>query len=220
MNLPLFKTLAFWPFCRGVLTVVRPRPLRRGSGPVRPSPAAANTYRGGLVSPLLPKPRFTLTDTSGAAYDFSAKTQGYVTLLFFGYTNCPDMCPLQMHMIADALKMIPPTSADQFKVVFVTTDPDRDSPQVLRRYLDHFDKRFIGLTGSQAAIDAAQTAANLPVAKKSAVRPGGAYEVGHAAFVLAYTKDNLAHVIYPVGMKQEDWVHDLPYLAQETWTSR
>ena len=69
-------------------------------------------------------------------------------------------------MIADALKMIPPTSADQLKVVFVTTDPDRDSPQVLRRYLDHFDKRFIGLTGSQAAIDAAQTAANLPVAKK------------------------------------------------------
>jgi protein SCO1/2 len=220
MNLPLFKTLAILAILPGSSHGGSAQTPKAGSGPVRPSPAAANTYRGGLVSPLLPKPRFTLTDTSGAAYDFLAKTQGYVTLLFFGYTNCPDMCPLQMHMIADALKMIPPTSADQFKVVFVTTDPDRDSPQVLRRYLDHFDKRFIGLTGSQAAIDAAQTAANLPVAKKSAVRPDGAYEVGHAAFVLAYTKDNLAHVIYPVGMKQEDWVHDLPYLAQETWTSR
>lgn len=220
MNLPLFKTLAILAILPGTPHGVSAQTPKAGSGPVRPSPAAANAYRGGLVSPLLPKPQFTLTDTSGAAYDFLAKTQGYVTLLFFGYTNCPDMCPLQMHMIADALKMIPPTSADQFKVVFVTTDPDRDSPQVLRRYLDHFDKRFIGLTGSQAAIDAAQTAANLPVAKKSAVRPDGAYEVGHAAFVLAYTKDNLAHVIYPVGMKQEDWVHDLPYLAQETWTTR
>jgi hypothetical protein len=67
------------------------------------------------------------------------------------------------------------------------------------------------------AIEAAQNAANIPVAKKSAVRPDGAYEVGHAAFVLTYTKDNLAHVIYPVGVKQEDFVHDLPFLAYETW---
>ena len=177
-------------------------------------------YRGGLISPPQPKPKFTLTDTSGAPYDFWSKTQGSVTLLFFGYTHCPDMCPLQMAIVAQALKRVPADSANQFKVVFVTTDPARDTPQVLRSWLDHFDKRFIGLTGSQPAIDAAQIAANLPVARKSPVRPDGAYEVGHAAFVLAYTKDNLAHVIYPVGVKQDDWVHDLPYLATETWASR
>jgi len=181
--------------------------------------AQVPTYRGGLVSPPQPKPKFTLTDTSGVPYDLWAKTQGYVTLLFFGYTHCPDMCPLQMYMIAQALRSIPEISADQFKVVFVTTDPERDSPQALRKWLDHFDKSFIGLTGSDAAIEAAQIAANLPPAKKSAVRPGGSYDVGHAAFVLAYTKDNLAHVVYPVGVKKEDWIHDLPYLASETWTS-
>jgi protein SCO1/2 len=173
-----------------------------------------------MVSPPLPKPKFTLTDTSGAPFDFAAKTQGYSTLLFFGYTHCPDMCPLQMSTIAQALKKIPPASADRFKVVFVTTDPERDSPQVLRSWLDHFDTRFIGLMGSEAAIAAAQIAANLSPAKKSAVRSDGAYEVGHAAFVLAYTKDNLAHVIYPGGVKEEDWEHDLPYLAKETWTNR
>ena len=122
-------------------------------------------------------------------------------------------------MMAQALGKIPPAFANQFKVVFVTTDPARDTPKVLRAYLDRFDKRFIGLTGSEAAIEAAQIAANIPVSKKSAVRPDGAYEVGHAAFVLAYTKDNLNHVIYPVGMKPEDWVHDLPQLVKETWTS-
>jgi protein SCO1/2 len=148
------------------------------------------------------------------------KTQGYVTLLFFGYTHCPDTCPLQMHLIEQALKKLPADSTDQFKVVFVTTDPERDSPQVLRSWLDHFDKRFIGLTGSNAAIDAAQIAANLSPAKKSAVRPDGAYEVGHAAFLLAYTKDNLAHVIYPAGVQAEDLAHDLPYLAREHWSSR
>jgi protein SCO1/2 len=181
---------------------------------------AETTYRGGLVSPPLPKPKFTLTDTSGARFDLASKTQGYTTLLFFGYTHCPDMCPLQMSMIAQALKKIPPASADQFKVVFVTTDPERDTPQVLRSWLDHFDKRFIGLTGSGAEIEAAQIAANISPAKKSAVRADGAYEVGHAAFVFAYTKDNLAHVIYPVGVKEDDWAHDLPYLARETWTNR
>jgi len=189
-----------------------------------PEPArldrADTAYRGGMVSPSLPKPKFTLTDTGGAPFDLSSRTQGHVTLLFFGYTHCPDMCPLQMSMIAQAFKKLPPESAEQFKVVFVTTDPERDSPQVLRAWLDHFDKRFIGLTGSDAAIDAAQIAANIPPAKKSAVRPDGAYEVGHAAFVFAYTKDNLAHLIYPVGMTPEDWAHDLPLLAKETWTNR
>lgn len=193
---------------------------RKNASEPSATPGAEAKYRGGLVSPPLRKPEFTLIDSSGASFDFALKTQGYVTLLFFGYTHCPDMCPLQMSTIAEAFKKIPLASADRFKVVFVTTDPERDTPQVLRSWLDHFDKRFIGLTGSQAAIDAAQIAANLSPAKKSALRPDGAYEVGHAAFVLAYTGDNLSHVIYPAGVKEEDWAHDLPYLATETWTNR
>ena len=186
-----------------------------------PSPATSqkSDYHGGLVSPPLPKPKFTLTDTSGTAFDFHAKTQGYVTLLFFGYTHCPDMCPMQMSMIGEALRKLPPAVADQFKVVFVTTDPARDTPHVLRMYLDRFNKGFIGLTGSPQAIDAAQVSARLPSAKKGTVRPDGSYEVGHSAFVVAYTKDDLGHVIYPVGLSMEDWVHDLPILISETWTT-
>jgi protein SCO1/2 len=183
------------------------------------SGGAEPKYRGGLVSPPLPKPKFTLTDTSGASFDFSAKTQGYVTLLFFGYTHCPDMCPLQMNTLAQAFRKLPPVTADRFRVVFVTTDPARDTPAVLHAWLDHFDKRFIGLTGTQAAIDAAQVAANLDPAKKSATRADGNYEVGHSLFVFAYTKDNLAHLVYPGGVEAEDWSHDLPFLPSETWTS-
>lgn len=175
------------------------------------------TYRGGIVSPPLAKPDFVLTDTSGARFDLRKQTQGYITLLFFGYTNCPDMCPMQMSMIARALKSTPPELAKQFRVVFVTTDPDRDTPAVLRAWLDHFDKSFIGLSGTQQEIDAAQIAANLEPAKKTPVRPNGGYAVGHAAFIFAYTRDNLAHLVYPVGLKVADWTHDLPYLAEETW---
>ena len=196
-----------------MLSAQKERPTPESKGPA----SAESIYRGGLVSPPLAKPRFKLIDTSGARFDFYAGTQGSVTLLFFGYTHCPDMCPLQMHMIGEALKKIPAAAASRIKVVFVTTDPDRDTPEALRNYLDHFDKGFIGLTGSQAELDAAQIAAKIAPAKKSAVRADGGYEVGHAAFVLAYTRDNFAHVIYPVGLKLEDWVHDLPYLVAETW---
>jgi protein SCO1 len=178
---------------------------------------AAQQYRGGLVSPPLPKPSFTLVDTSGAPFDFRVKTEGYVALLFFGYTNCPDMCSMQMSTIAQALKTLPAEQANRFKVVFVTTDPERDTRQVLRVWLDHFDRRFIGLTGSTADIQSAQIAANLDPARKAGTLSDGSYAVSHAAWVLAYTPDNLAHVIYPVGVKQPDWVHDLPLLAKETW---
>lgn len=123
-----------------------------------------------------------------------------------------------MNMISRALKTVPPELAKQFRIVFVTTDPDRDTPPVLRTWLDHFDKSFIGLSGTQQEIDGAQIAAGLSPAKKTAVLPNGDYGVGHTAFIFAYTRDNLAHLIYPVGLKVADWTHDLPYLAAESWS--
>ena len=186
-----------------------------GRFPAAPSEA---TYRGGLVTPPLTKPRFTLTDKTGAPFDFWQRTQGSVTLLFFGYTNCPDQCPMHMGNLGLALKKMPASTADRVKLVFVTTDPARDNPAVLRRWLDHFDRRFIGLTGTEATIEAVQRAAGVPPSKKAGASNGD-YAVTHANFVLAYTKDNLAHLIYPGGVSRDDWVHDLPLLIEETWLS-
>jgi protein SCO1/2 len=177
---------------------------------------ANSIYRGGLVTPPLPKPRFVLTDTSGAPFDFWQKTRGYVTLLFFGYTYCPDQCPLHMATLTAALKRMPAGMDGEVKLVFVTTDPARDTPGVLRAWLDHFDKRFIGLTGSEAAIEAVEAAVGVPRATKT-LPASGDYRVAHANFLLAYTKDNLAHLIYPGGVSKDDWVHDLPLLIGETW---
>jgi protein SCO1/2 len=174
-------------------------------------------YRGGIVTPPLPKPGFVLTDTSGAAFDFRQRTDGYVTLLFFGYTNCPGQCPMHMANLGAALKKLPASTADQVKLVFVTTDPARDSPAVVRRWLNLFDRRFIGLTGTERAIDAVERAAGVPLATKTGLANGD-YGVAHANFVLAYTKDNLAHVIYAGGVGKDDWVHDLPLLIQEVWS--
>jgi len=179
--------------------------------------SAGELYRGGLITPPLPKPRFVLTDTSGAPFDFWARTQGSVTLLFFGYTYCPDQCPMHMATLGTAMKKLPVAIADQVQLVFVTTDPERDTPAVLRRWLDNFNHRFVGLTGTPAAIDAVQKAAGVPPAYKT-TSPDGNYGVAHANFVVAYTKDNRAHVIYPGGVSKDDWVHDLPRLIHETWS--
>jgi len=179
----------------------------------------APAYKGGLVTPPLPKPRFILNTTSGETFDFRLKTDGYVTLLFFGYTNCPDVCPLHMSNISAALRKIPPSLADQIKLVFVTTDPARDNALALRSWLDHFDKRLVGLTGTEVAIAAAQLAAGLPPAKRTAIT-NGAYGIAHSSIVLVYSKDNLAHLIYPDGMTQQDWAHDLPQIVKENGWSR
>jgi protein SCO1/2 len=176
-----------------------------------------DTYRGGLVTPPLPKPKFVLTDTSGTPFDFWNRTLGSVTLLFFGYANCPDECPMHMANIGVALKKLPPGVADRVKLVFVTTDPARDTPVELRRWLDNFDKHFIGLTGTESALEAVQKAAGVPPARKTNPRTGN-YSVTHANFVVAYTQDNMAHVIYPGGVSKDDWIHDLPLLIKETWS--
>jgi protein SCO1/2 len=173
-------------------------------------------YRGGLVTPPLPKPRFVLTDTSGAPFDFWKRTQGSVTLLFFGYTYCPEQCPIHMANVGAALKKLPPDIAGQVKLVFVTTDPARDTPMGLRRWLNNFDKHFVGLTGTEAALEAAEKAAGVPLANTTGPRYGD-YPVTHANFVVAYTEDNFGHIIYPGGVSEDDWIHDLPLLVKETW---
>jgi protein SCO1/2 len=181
-----------------------------------PRSASSEGYRGGLVTPPLTKPRFVLTDTAGAPFEFRERTDGSITLLFFGYTNCPVQCPMHMSNIGRALKKLPPDLAAQVKLVFVSTDPARDTPVKLRRWLDAFDKQFIGLTGSDSAVAAVEKAVGVPVAYRSDAAAGN-YSVAHANFVVAYTKDNRAHLVYPGGVSQDDWLHDLPLLIKESW---
>ncbi|HEU5170512.1 MAG TPA: SCO family protein, partial [Gemmatimonadales bacterium] len=140
-------------------------------------------------------------------------TRGAVTLLFFGYTHCPDVCPVHMANLAAVLDRLPTQIADRVRVVFVTTDPERDTPARLREWLGAFDARFIGLTGPPEQLERAQIAAGvLPAVRDTAA--GENYSVGHAAQVIAYTADGLGRVMYPFGTRQADWEHDLPRLVR------
>ena len=179
-----------------------------------PSPGPEE-LRGVPLGAPLPKPEVTLFTTDGEPFDLRAETAGFVTLLFFGYTHCPDICPVHMANIGAVLHKLTPDVANRVKVVMVTVDPERDTPERLRSWLDNFDTGFVGLTGDQATITKAQQDLMLPPAVRQG--DGASYLMGHAAYVIAFTPDDSAHVIYPSGVRQADWAHDLPLLVSGEW---
>src|SRR5689334_10448756 len=97
--------------------------------------SAASDYAGTTLVPPRPQPDFTLPTTEGQSFHFKPETRSYVTLLFFGYTHCPDVCPVHMANLASVLNRLPPGVAGRIKVIFVTVDPGRDTPRVLRKWL-------------------------------------------------------------------------------------
>jgi len=154
-----------------------------------------------------------LTDTSGHPFSFAARTRGKLTYLYFGYTHCPDVCPITVSDLAVALRRQPPSVRRRVDVVFVTVDPRRDTPHVLRRWLDHFSSSFVGLTGSIGAITAAERAAGVPVPPPQKHKRSG-YAIAHSSLVLAFSPDNFSHVVYLQGFHAGDFAHDMPLLLQ------
>ena len=182
----------------------------------KPSPVALHG-----ASPDVPQPRpeFTLADTAGASYDFQARTAGHLTLLYAGYTHCPDECPTAMADIAAALRQLSPDQDRQVQVVFVTTDPWRDSAKVLRAWLDQFHPPvpYVGLTGTPTQLAAAEVAMGMPVATRKPVPASygsGKYSVSHFAGVLVYGRDNRLATIYPSGVAPGDIAADLQVLIK------
>jgi len=179
----------------------------------QPAPAEAVVFRGGVLEPPRPRPSFTLRTTAGEPFDFASATAGTLTMLFFGYTNCPDVCPVHMANLAQIRKTLAPSVNRQLRVVFVTTDPERDTPEVLQKWLDGIGGDIIGLTGTAEEIRLAQEAARVQPAYKEG--EGADYAVGHMAWVMAITPDNQTRLMYPFGTRQEDWGHDIPLLISQ-----
>jgi protein SCO1/2 len=170
----------------------------------------SSVYQGVGLTPPQPRPQFTLRDTSGASFKFGQATAGKPTLLFFGYTNCPDVCPTTLADVANALASVPATLRSKTQVVFVSTDVKNDTAAVLKAYLAKFDAdlptKFIGLTGTQSQIDAAQVASHITLAED-----GGQT---HSAEVLLYGSDDYARVAFLQSNNESDQIaHDLKLIG-------
>lgn len=176
--------------------------------------------KGVQVDPVRPKPDFTLQSTDGKTFHFAKDTHGTATFLYFGYTNCPDACPDQLNKMASAYAKLTPEERSKVRVVFVTTDPNRDTPERLRSWLDNFNKDFIGLRGGLDQVNQIQAQLGLPPAEIEMVHdttPGPhtmSYGVGHAAQVLGFTPDDSLRVEYPSGFTVPDWTNDMQQLIK------
>jgi protein SCO1/2 len=182
----------------------------------RETPRDEGLFRGVYVDPAVEKPEVTFTDFNGQPFNFRQATEGKVALLFFGYTHCPDVCPLHAANIAAVLRQMPFEERAKIQFLFVTTDPERDTPERLRQWLGAFDRSFIGLAASPDELLRVQRELRLAPARKEfpAGADSSAYLIGHAAQVIAFGVDNLARTEYPMGVRQEDWARDLPRLAR------
>ncbi|MFB7110086.1 SCO family protein [Streptomyces sp. NPDC056291] len=160
------------------------------------------------------KPDLVLTDTRGKQYDLRKETAGHPTLVYFGYTHCPDACPLTMNNIAVAKKALPKAEQDDLRVVFVTTDPDRDTPAELGKWLKMIDPQFIGLTGDFSTIQAGARTMGISIEPTTKDKNGKLVSM-HGTQVIAFSpKTDAGYVLYGEDATVDDYAKDLPRIVK------
>jgi protein SCO1/2 len=185
------------------------------SGPTGQRNADPAGYTGGSSLPEpYSMPEMSLTDTSGRPYNLATTPSKPVTLLFFGYTHCPDVCITVLSDVALAMKRLAPADRDQIQFIFVTTDPARDTERAIRRYLDRFDPSFVGLTGPLPTIKRAATQVGVDIEGVEKL-PSGGYEVGHSAQVIGFSR-NSGVVLWTPGTPIGALKHDFALLVERS----
>jgi protein SCO1/2 len=187
------------------------------SGATTTNPAAAQItdqslndgFHGILLDDPYQKPTQTFVDTTGKPFRIDRDVKRPVLLMFFGYTHCPDVCSAVVADMAAALRRLDPGLRDRVQVVYVTTDPARDTGPVIASYLQRFDPSFIGLTGSAADIAAAAESLGVAITGKEVVV--GGYTIGHGAQVIGFGGGK--SVVWVPGTAVSDMRTDIARLA-------
>ncbi|MET9792675.1 SCO family protein [Streptomyces canus] len=192
-----------------------------GSGDDSSSPVSVVSEEAGsdkaatVLDQPFEKPDLILTDTKGEKYDLRKETAGKPTLIYFGYTHCPDICPLTMNNIAVAKKQLPKSEQDKLTVVFVTTDPARDTPAELGKWLKGIDTTFVGLTGDFATIQASARTLGISIEPSHKDKKTGKTVSVHGTQVVAFSpKTDEGYVLYGEDASVDDYTKDLPKLIK------
>ena len=171
-------------------------------------------------------PKFKSSDVTGTTFgrDFAlvdhtgkprtlADWRGKVVVLFFGYTQCPDVCPTTLAELADVMKRLGP-DAERVQVLFVTVDPGRDTPELLSKYVPAFDPRFTGLYGDADAT--ARTAKEFKILfQKQPGQTPGAYTVDHSAGTFIFDPNGKLRVYVSYGQGPYVFAHDIRELLKK-----
>ncbi len=170
------------------------------------------SFRGTSYSEPYPvAPEIRLTRGDGTRFRLS-ETRGKIVMLFFGYTSCPDVCPTTLAELNQALTSLG-DRADQVQVVFITVDPQRDTPQRVQEYVDHFNPRFIGLSGSESELAKAWNAYGIFREVVQGTSAEG-YMVNHTARITVIDAQGNLRVSFLPDTPLENVVHDLKLLLR------
>lgn len=170
-------------------------------------------YAGALLELPYTIPPITLTDTEGEPFTLAEDTAD-LDVVFFGYTNCPDVCQVVMGNIASAFVRLSDEDQKRVRVVFVTTDPARDTASEMTAYLDRFNPEFTGVTGSLEDINALGSSMGIFIEKGKKL-PSGGYEVDHTTSVTA-VQDGTAPVVWTNGVSPKGMADDIEKLLGES----
>ncbi len=174
----------------------------------RPQPYV---WHGSPYSDPQPAPAFALVDTAGKAFD-SGEAHGSAVLLFFGYTFCPDVCPATTADVAWSMEQLGPL-AERATFAFITVDPRRDTAEVLRRFLDGFNTRFVGLTGTPAQLESTRQAYGVYAEPEPSADPD-TYLITHTSRLFLIDSDGLLVASYPFGTPRADLLADLQHVLE------
>lgn len=169
------------------------------------------SFHGTLLQSTDPAPDFTLTAQDGQQVSL-AQFQGKVVLLYFGYTYCPDVCPATLAEIVKAIRILEKQS-DSIQVIMISVDPERDTPKVLGDYLQQFDPRFIGLSGTPDEIARIATLYGIFYEKTEGTEATG-YLVTHTASLMLVDQTAHLKLVFPFGTPGEALAQDIAYLLR------
>ena len=174
-------------------------------GPTKPY-----TFQGSLIDPPVEAPQFELSDVNGQRFRLS-ELKGQVVIMFFGYTSCPDVCPVTL---TDFLRIRSKLGdqGEEVGFVFVTVDPDRDTPERMKKYLTNFDPTIIGLTGERTELEVVWSSYGVYEAKVDGGSEGN-YLVDHSSRIYVIDADGNLLLTYLFGTEYQVIAEDVRHLV-------
>lgn len=176
------------------------------------SACGSHSYRGTVLEPPSQAPDFTLTAHTGQPFRLSEQ-RGKVVLLFFGFTNCPDICPTALNDLAVVRRKLG-ADAEQVQVAFVTVDPERDSLERLQKYVRIFDKTFLGLRGTQAELSPILKAYGATAIRRDLPNSALGYTMDHSAFTYLIDQQGKWRELFNDSVSTDDMAGDIRYIVR------
>lgn len=172
-----------------------------------------HNFHGMVIEPPNPAPDFTLLNHQGQPFQLSAQ-QGKLVVMFFGFTHCPDVCPTTLADMK-AVRSKLGNDAEHLQVVFISVDPERDTPDLVNRYVTAFDPTFIGLSGPSTTLERIYQDYGVTAIRRELPNSAITYTMDHSAFTYVIDRSGNYRMLFPYNTSIDEIVSDLRYLIQQ-----